>query len=159
MAANPDALYDTDFFAWTRRQAQELRRLKALRLNVELDLDHVAEEIEDLGTSERDTCRSQVERTLEHFLKLAFSPSPQPRRGWQRAIVEARSVLANKLSASIRRDLAQQLPRLYRSARRAAILALEEYDEVEAARLLPEPCPWTLDDILRDDWYPETRVA
>lgn len=158
MAANPDVLYETDFYAWTRLQAQELRRLKELRLNVELDLDRVAEEIEDLGTSERDTCRSQVERILEHFLKLAWSPSAQPRRGWQRSIVEARSVLANKLSATIRRDVEQQLPRLYRSARRAAILALEEYDEAEAARLLPEANPWALDDALRDDWYPETRL-
>ena len=158
MAANPNALYETDFYAWTRRQARELRRLKALRPNVELDLDHVAEEIEDLGTSERDTCRSQVERILEHFLKLAWSPSPQPRRGWQRSIVEARSVLDNKLSASIRRDAEQKLPRLYRSARRAAILALEEYDEAEAARLLPEVCPWTLAEVLRDDWYPNLQL-
>ena len=112
MAVNPDALHDTDFYAWTRRQAQELRRLKELRLNVELDLDHVAEEIEDLGTSERDTCRSQVERILEHFLKLAFSPSPQPRRGWQRSIVEARSVLANKLSADPQRPGAAASPPL-----------------------------------------------
>lgn len=58
MAANPDALYETDVYAWTPRQARELRRLEALRLNVELDLDHVAEEIEASGTSERDTCRS-----------------------------------------------------------------------------------------------------
>ena len=47
-------------------------------------------------------------------------------------------MLDNKLSVSIRRDLAQRLPRLYRSARRAAILALEECEEAEAARLLPE---------------------
>jgi hypothetical protein len=158
MATNTDALYDTDFYAWTRRQAQELRRLKELRLNVEVDLDQVAEEIEDLGTSERDTCRSQVERILEHFLKLAYSPSPQPRRGWRRSIVEARSVLENKLSASIRRDVEQQLPRLYRTARRAAILALEEYEEAEAARLLPEAGPWTFEDVLRDDWYPDLRL-
>lgn len=159
MAANPAALYETDFYAWTRRQARELRRLKELRLNAELDLDRVAEEIEDLGTSERDTCRSQVERILEHFLKLAFSPSPQPRRGWRRSIVEARSVVENKLSASIRRDAEQQLPRLYRTARRAAILALEEYEEAEAARLLPEASPWTLDEVLRDEWYPEPRLG
>ena len=158
MATKPDTLYETDFYAWTRRQARELRRLKSLRLNVELDLDHVAEEIEDLGSSERDTCRSQVERILEHFLKLAWSPSPQPRRGWQRSIVEARSVLDSKLSASIRRDLTQRLPRLYRNARRAAILALEEYEEAEAARLLPEACPWGLVDVLRDDWYPGSRL-
>jgi hypothetical protein len=99
-----------------------------------------------------------VGRILEHFLKLAYSPSAQPRRGWQRSIVEARSVLENKLSATIRRDVEQQLPRLYRSARRAAILALEEYDEAEAARLLPEASPWTLEDVLCDDWYPETRL-
>ncbi len=159
MADNPDVLFETDFYAWTRLQAEELRRLKELRLNVELDLDRVAEEIEDLGTSERDTCRSQVERILEHFLKLAYSPSAQPRRGWQRSIVEARSVLENKLSATIRRDVEQQLPRLYRSARRAAILALEEYDEAEAARLLPEADPWALDDVLRDDWYADSRLS
>ena len=134
-----------------------MRRLKELRLNV--DLDRVAEEIEDLGTSARDTCRSRVKRILERFLQLAWSPSAQPRRGWQRSIVEARSVLANKFSATIHRDVEQQLPRLYRFARRAAILALEEYDEAEAARLLPEANPWTLDDALRDDWYPETRIA
>lgn len=157
MAANPDALYATDFYAWTRRQAQELRRLKALRLNVELDLDHVAGEIENLGTSERDTCRSQVERILEHFLKLAYSPSLPRRRGWQRSVVEARSVLENKLSASIRRDVEQQLPRLYRAARRAALLTLEEYEETEAARFLPEVGTWTLEDALRDDWYPDSR--
>jgi hypothetical protein len=49
MAAASDTLYETNFCAWTGRQAQELRRLKDLRLNVELDLDHVAEEIEDFG--------------------------------------------------------------------------------------------------------------
>ena len=108
MAATPDALHETDFYAWTRRHARELRRLEVLRLIVELDLDHVAEQIEASGTAERDTCRSQVERILEHFLELAWSPSPQPRRGWQRSIVEARSVLDNKLSASIRRDLTQR---------------------------------------------------
>lgn len=74
-------LYEADFYAWTRQQARALRRLKELRPNAELDLDHVAEEIEDLGLSQRDTCRRQVERILEHFLKLAWSPSPQSRRG------------------------------------------------------------------------------
>jgi Domain of unknown function DUF29 len=85
-------------------------------------------------------------------------PSLPPRRGWKRSIVEARSVLENKLSASIRRDVEQQLPRLYRAARRAAILGLEEYEEAEAARLLPEMSPWSLQDVLRDDWYPEGRL-
>ncbi len=32
------------------------------------------------------------------------------------------------------------------------------YEEAEAARLLPEANPWSLDDVLRDDWYPESRL-
>jgi hypothetical protein len=163
MAADPASLYETDFYAWTRRLADELRRLKELRLNVELDLDHVAEEIEGLGSSERDTCRSQVERILEHFPKRAWSPSPQPRRGWRRSIVEARSVLDKKLSAAIERDLRDGLQHLYVHARRAAVLGLEDYAEEdyaedEAADLLPEASPWTLKDVLRDDWYPEPTM-
>ena len=60
MSGTARELYEADFYAWTRHQARELRRLKELRLNADLDLDHVAEEIEDLGSSERDACRSQV---------------------------------------------------------------------------------------------------
>ena len=53
----------------------------------------------------------------------------------------------------------QQLPRLYRAARRAAILGLEEYEEAEAARLLPDASPWTLEDVLREVWYPGSRLS
>ena len=43
------------------------------------DREHVAEEIEDLGKSERDAVRSQIRRIIEHFLKLAYSSAEQPR--------------------------------------------------------------------------------
>ena len=45
MATRPASLYETDFYAWTRHQARALRRLKALRLNTDVDLDHLALEI------------------------------------------------------------------------------------------------------------------
>ncbi|MGH6942706.1 MAG: DUF29 family protein, partial [Geminicoccaceae bacterium] len=45
-----EQLYNEDFFAWTQRQARELRRFARLRPNVGLDLRHIAEEIADLGT-------------------------------------------------------------------------------------------------------------
>lgn len=67
-------------------------------------------------------------------------------------------MLENKLSASIRRDVEQQLPRLHGTARRDPILALEEYEEAEAARLLPEVPPWITEGVLRDDWYPDSRL-
>jgi hypothetical protein len=148
-------LYETDFYAWTRHQARELRRLQETRPNIALDLEHLEEEMRDLGSDRRDACRSQVERILEHFLKLRHSPAEQPRRGWRRSIADARLALSRKLSRSLRRDLRQQLPTLYRHARKLAVLGMEEYAEDEAARLLPETSPFSLDDVLREDWYPE----
>jgi hypothetical protein len=145
--------YDDDFFAWTQHQAQVLRTLRT-RDN-RFDREHVAEEIEDLGKSERDAVRSQVRRILVHFLKIAHSPARNPRFSWMSSIIEARSVLENKLSPSLRRDLDEALPRLYATARKQAALELQEYGEREASLSLPAECPYSIDEILADDWYPE----
>lgn len=45
MAARADDLYRQDFYAWTRAQADALRRLAAERWNGPLDLENLAEEI------------------------------------------------------------------------------------------------------------------
>ena len=51
-ATTPSQLYEADFYAWTKQQAIELRRLAKTRPNLPLDLAHIAEEIQDLGKSE-----------------------------------------------------------------------------------------------------------
>src|SRR4051812_28752226 len=112
--------YEDDFYAWTQYQAEVLRTLPTA--DNRFDREHVAEEIEDLGKSERDAVRSQVERILLHFLKLAYSPARDPRFHWMDSIAEARSALANKLSPTLRRDSEEALSKLYASARRRAIL-------------------------------------
>ena len=48
--ASTESLYEEDFYAWTQQQADLLRRLPPL--GNELDLEHIAEEIEDLGRSD-----------------------------------------------------------------------------------------------------------
>jgi hypothetical protein len=47
MTMTADLLYEEDFYAWTQQQAELLRRLPAI--SNELDIEHIAEEIEDLG--------------------------------------------------------------------------------------------------------------
>ena len=69
------SLYQTDYYAWTKQQAAELRRLAAARVNTTLDLENLAEEVESLGRSDLNTVRSQVRRIIEHLLKLEYSPS------------------------------------------------------------------------------------
>ncbi len=49
MATRKAELYDEDFYQWSREQAAALRRLSAERWNGPLDLEHLAEEVEDLG--------------------------------------------------------------------------------------------------------------
>jgi hypothetical protein len=41
--------YDSEFYAWTQHQAQALRALKNVG---DIDLEHIAVEIEDLGQAE-----------------------------------------------------------------------------------------------------------
>lgn len=144
--------YEDDFYAWTQYQAEVLRTLRT-RDN-RFDREHLAEEIEDLGNSERDTVRSQVRRILIHCLKLAHSPAQDPRFDWMASIIDARAVLGDKLSPSLRRDIETRLPRLYADARKQAAIELLKYHEQEAARSLPPECPYTADQVLADDWYP-----
>lgn len=144
--------YDDDFYAWTQYQAEVLRTLRT-RDN-RFDRERLAEEIEDLGNSERDAVRSQVRRILVHFLKLANSPAGNPRFGWMSSIVDARAQLDDKLTPSLRHDIEQSFARLYAAARKQAALELQEHGERDAAAALPPVCPYNLDEILSEDWYP-----
>ena len=145
--------YEDDFFAWTQHQAMVLRSMAVA--DNRFDRENVAEEIESLGRSERDAVRSQIRRIIEHLLKLAHSPARQPRFDWMASIIEARSTLGDKISPTLRQDAEIMLARLYRDGRRLAELALRGYGENQAADALPHHCPYSLDDIFREDWYPE----
>lgn len=145
--------YEEDFYAWTQYQADVLR--KSRRADNRLDREHIAEEIEDLGKSQRNAVRSQVRHIIEHLLKLAYSPAAEPRFGWMRSIAEARATLRDDISRSLGRDAETLLPDLYRDARRQAVLGLQEHAEYDAATSLPAACPYTLDQITADDWYPD----
>src|SRR3954468_19693201 len=87
--------YDEDFYAWTQYQAEVLRSLRTD--DNRFDREHLAEEIEDLGKSERKAVRSEVRRILEHLLKLACSPASLPHRGWRGSILGARQELQEDL--------------------------------------------------------------
>jgi Domain of unknown function DUF29 len=157
MVTRIEQLYDEDFYVWTQRQADELRRLAETRPNLELDFPHLIEEVEDLGTSQRDAVRSQLRRIIEHCLKLEYSRARDPRAGWRDSIIDARAELEDKLSPSLRHDLEQHRSRLWTPARNKADNALRGHGEPDAADLLPADCPYTLDELLADGWYPANR--
>ncbi len=145
--------YDDDFYAWTQHQAKVLREMPAT--DNRFDREHVAEEIEDLGKSERDAVRSQIRRIIEHLLKLAYSPAAQPQLDWLDTIDDAREMIADKMTPTLRRDAESNLTKSYDQARRRAARSLKRHGEAAAADALPPTCPYSLDDICREDWYPE----
>lgn len=145
--------YDDDFYAWTQYQAEVLRSMRT-RDN-RFDRENVAEEIETVGRNECDAVRSEVRRILEHFLKLEHSPASEPRSDWMVSIANARAELEEKLSATLRRDAEAELPRLYVRARSIARAGLVKYGEGSAITRFPAVCPYTFDQILADEWYPD----
>src|SRR5262249_35241746 len=68
MTVTVELLYEEDFYAWTQQQAGLLRRLPVI--SNELDVEHIAEEIEDLGRGDLRTAQSLCEQIVEHFSKL-----------------------------------------------------------------------------------------
>src|SRR5262245_31662289 len=131
------SLYQTDYYAWTKQQAAELRRLAAARADSTLDLANLAEEVESLGTSQLSGGKSQMRRVIEHLLKLQYSPGAEPRAGWRWTIIEGRDEISDDLTSALRRDAEAGLDFVYEQSRRRARAALNEHGERAAAQALP----------------------
>ncbi len=136
--------YDTDVYEWTKEQADALRR----RAANELDWDNLAEEIESLGIGNRHQIKSRLEMLILHLLKWKYQPEWQC-GGWRGSILEARHRLEDLLeeSPSLRPLPAEYLPKAYARARRKALAETGLYR-------LPEDCPWTIEQILDEDFLP-----
>jgi hypothetical protein len=154
----PSQLYEADFYAWTRQQATELRRFAKTRPNLPLDLEHIAEEIRDLGKSERDAVYSLARQIMQHLLLIEHSPATEQRQHWMDEIDELRAQLKRKLSTTIRRDLRRDLGEVYADGRRIVERKMRRYGEDGAAAALPASCPYTVEQVL-GDWLPDIGPA
>ena len=143
-------LYEDDYPLCAEHQATLLR---ARRFD-ELDLDNLIEEVEDLGRREHDMVESHIETILDHLLNLALSHAERPRRGWLVTVDKQRARLARKLTTTLRNHLQTALPAIYAGLRRPVARQLEK-DGV-SPDALPAACPYTLDQILDPDWYPDS---
>jgi hypothetical protein len=154
MATTARHLHDEDFYAWTHAQATALRRFAQTRPNLPLDLDLIAEAIEDLGMSERNAVFSFARLIMQHLLLASHSPAADRQRDhWLDEVDEFRSQIEDKLTPTIRRDLAADFAAIYQRARRNVARKMRRHGESSAAAVLPAVCPFTLDQIL-GEWEP-----
>src|SRR3954464_9883915 len=110
MGTTTKTLYDTDFAEWSARTAELVR---AGRLD-EVDLEHVAEEIDNLGRSERKSVRSQLRRMLLNMIKQQIQPE-RDGASWRASVADARREIREDLtdSPSLRRHLEAHLQEIY----------------------------------------------
>lgn len=152
----PGDLYDEDFVRWTEGQAALLRRAKTAGINLPLDWDNLAEEIDSLGRSDRRELRSQITRILHHLLKLEASPAAEPRGGWQNTIQQARDEIEALLedSPSLRSEVEGIIAKQIRAATKLATRDLESHGEpTDRMKARLAAGGFTADEVL-GDWFP-----
>ena len=138
--------YETDVVAWANEQA---RLIRAGRFDL-LDLEHIAEEIEDVGKSEQRELASRMAVLLAHLLKWQYQPD---RRGtsWARTIKEQRKGVLIRLeeTPSLRGKLneAKWWDSVWSDA-------LAQATSETGLDVFPGVCPWAVDEVLGADWLP-----
>ena len=139
-------LYDSDFFAWTQCTAQQLRQ----RRFRDVDIEHAAEEIEDMGKRDLKEINSRLQVLVAHLLKWQLHPSKRS-LSWRRTIgiqrLEIEAVLEQ--SPSLRPRLAADLSRNYERAVKRAVL-----DTRATASIFPSQCPFSVEQILDETFLP-----
>jgi Domain of unknown function DUF29 len=139
VATKPAELYELDFYAWTQEQAAVLR--EHFQGDNRLDVEHLAEEVEDLGKSEFKALESQVVNIIAHLLKLDHSSLDWPRNHWRQETLAFRNVLKRRVTGSLKRLLLAELDELYATARDNAAASLIE-SEPDLIRRLPKDNPY-----------------
>ncbi len=142
--------YDTDVMAWAFEQAGLIRlgRLDCV------DLEHVAEEIENMGNEQKVALQSLLRQIVVHLLKLQYSRADAPRLGWIEEVIEFRDQAQTRIEdvPSLKHHINELFPKACAQALRATRKAMEMYGE---SVTLPQECPYSLEQVLDPDFFPQ----
>ena len=139
-------LHTADFFGWTNQQAALLR---AGRI-AEIDREHLAEEIEDMGKSLHRELLNRLTVLFLHLLKWQYQPGYQS-NSWRYTIEEQREQIADHLqdNPSLKQKLPESIERAYKYARTGAAR-----ETGLPKTTFPEICPWSFEQALDDEFWP-----
>ena len=143
----PDGLYERDFVLWSEAQAGLLRRLAAgERVNEAVDWPNLIEEVEDLGKSQLNAFEGLIVQAFIHLLKCQAWPSSMAHRHWRAETNTLLSAARRHFAPSMRQQI--DLQSLYHDALRTVRL---DGDDSGPPMVLPEDCPFKLDQLLAED--------
>lgn len=153
-SADGSALYERDFVAWARDQAERLRKERTAGSNLAIDWPHLIEEVEDLGNRHADALGSCLTVVIEHLLKLQLSPAAEPKRGWRASVTEhrTRALRLLKRNPSLKAQLPDLLADAHEDGRVLAAEGLATDGVPPAAPALART--YAAEQVLDRDWWP-----
>ena len=139
--------YEEDFYGWVVANSILLKQRK---FN-EADMENIIEEIESMGRSEENQLTRRFSIILMHLLKWHYQPTLQC-KSWKVTLREQRRAsrrLINR-NPSLKAKMDNYLFDAYEDAVDEAIkeTGLDE-------KMFPSSCPYTLEKIMNDEFYPE----
>ncbi|MBW4641628.1 MAG: DUF29 domain-containing protein [Goleter apudmare HA4340-LM2] len=149
-------LYDQDLQYWIAQTIQQLRN----REFESIDIEHLIEELVDLGRAEKNALKSNLTILLAHLLKLMVQYDiPDTMKGsWYASVLEHRQRVMNNLldTPSLKSFLVEAIEKAYPDGRK---LAIKEGKLAKFGVRVPEEseypmvCPFSVEQILDEDFY------
>ncbi|MGK7932795.1 MAG: DUF29 domain-containing protein [Microcystaceae cyanobacterium] len=143
---NLDQLYESDEIQWLE---ETIEILQEKRFN-DLDIEHLIEELDDLGNEKKHAVESLLEQVIRHLLLLQYwTAELEANSGhWKGEIVGFRNQLKRRLTTNLRNHLERELENLYQDARNYV------QQKTRFQVNFPEQCPYQLDELLEINWFP-----
>lgn len=142
--------YESDYDGWLQTNLALLRE----RRFAELDLEHLIEEMDEMGKKARQELANRMVILLAHLLKWSYQPA-HICSSWRGSILEQRLQIKRELrfSPSLKPYLPEAVADAYGDA-----VQLASKETGLSHSLFPDHCPYDIADILDDDYFPSSKA-
>ncbi len=141
------ALYDSDYQAWLDANIDLLRQSRFQ----ELDVEHLIEEMVDMGKKDRAELANRLVVLIAHLLKWQYQPAHRS-SSWRGSIVEQRVQIQRnlRLSPSLKSYLHKAIEDAYPDA-----LEIATQETGLPVSTFPASCTYQAEQLLDKTYWPE----
>ena len=141
--------YDRDVILWSSEQAALLRAGRF----ADLDIEHLADEIEDVGKSEQRELASRMSVLLAHLLKWQHQPERRS-KSRENTILHQRGRIARRVAKTPGLQATLREPEWQLDAWLDGAEQAEQETGLDRGRF-GATCPWPMERVLAADFWPE----
>ncbi|KJR41943.1 protein of unknown function DUF29 [Candidatus Magnetoovum chiemensis] len=141
------SLYETDFYQWALKTAELIRQSRF----TELDIENIAEEIEDLGNNNKRELESRLDVLIMHLLKWQFQSNNRS-KSWVSTITTQRKEIKRLLKNSPSLKYGKEV--VIEEAFITATIQFEKETDI-SKKIFPETCPYSWEQLNDYDFMPE----